>query len=130
MTDKEIAAFCLRCTKDSLDCPLAAGDYDRAVELSCCRNQKRIVIEPECAEAAKKRAQRMASYLRCKAKDPEKDKLRQRAYREAHKEELQAKRRAYYKANREMIIAQESERRRKRRIREALERIAESEKER
>ena len=29
MTDKEIAAFCLRCTKDSLDCPLAAGDYDK-----------------------------------------------------------------------------------------------------
>lgn len=54
MTDKEIAAFCLRCTKDSLDCPLAAGDYDRAVEMSCCRNQKRIVIEPECAENAKR----------------------------------------------------------------------------
>ena len=109
MTDKEIAAFCLRCTKDSLDCPLAAGDYDRAVELSYCRNQKRIVIEPECAEAAKKRAQRRASYLRCKAKDPEKDKLRQRAYREAHKEELQAKRRAYYKAHREEILARKRE---------------------
>lgn len=113
MTDKEIAALCLRCTKDSLDCPMAAGDYDRAVEMSCCRNQKRIVLEPDCAKNAKKRAQRRASYLRCKAKDPEKD-----------------KRRAYYKANREMIIARESERRRKRRMREALEQIGEGKKER
>lgn len=70
MTDKEIAAFCLRCTKDSLDCPLAAGDYDRAVEMSCCRNQKRIVIEPECAENAKKEGAEKSVILAVQGKRP------------------------------------------------------------
>lgn len=110
MTDKEIAAFCLRCTKDSLDCPLAAGDYDRAVELSCCGQQKDIVIiEQKLTGIELKRAKNREYERKERAANPEKFRARQRAWQDKHREEQKAKKRAYYRAHREEILARKKE---------------------
>ena len=110
MTDKEIAEFCLRCTKDSLDCPMAAGDYDRAVELSCCGQQKEIVIiEQKLAGIELKRAKNREYERRDRAANPEKYRARQRAWQDKHREEQKAKKRAYYRAHREEILARKKE---------------------
>lgn len=80
MTDTEIIAFCRNCKKDSLDCPMAAGDYDRAVELSCCGQQKEIVIiEQKLTGIERRRAQNRESERRARARNPEKFRARQKA---------------------------------------------------
>lgn len=110
MTDKEIASFCLRCKKDSLDCPLAAGDYDRAVELNCCGQQKDIVIiEQKLTGIELKRAKNREYERKDRAKNPEKYRARQKAWQDKHREEQKAKKRAYYKAHREEILARKKE---------------------
>lgn len=110
MTDKEIAAFCLRCTKDSLDCQMAAGDYDRAVELNCCGQQKDIVIiEQKLTGIELKRAKNREYERKDRAANPEKYRARQKAWQDKHREEQKAKKRAYYKAHREEILARKKE---------------------
>ncbi len=110
MTDKEIATFCLRCTKDSSDCPLAAGDYDRAVELNGCGQQKDIVIiEQKLTGIELKRAKNREYERKDRAANPEKYRARQRAWQDKHREEQKAKKRAYYKAHREEILARKRE---------------------
>lgn len=110
MTDKEIASFCLRCKKDSLDCPMAAGDYDRAVELNCCGQQKDIVIiEQKLTGIKLKRAKNREYERKDRAKNPEKYRARQRAWQDKHREEQKAKKRAYYRAHREEILARKKE---------------------
>lgn len=110
MTDKEIAAFCLRCTKDSLDCPMAAGDYDRAVELNCCGQQKDIVIiEQKLTGIELKRAKNREYERKARAANPEKFRARQKAWQDKHREDQKAKKRAYYKAHREEILARKKE---------------------
>lgn len=110
MTDKEIAAFCLRCTKDSLDCPMAAGDYDRAVELNCCGQQKDIVIiEQKLTGIELKRVKNREYERKARAANPEKYRARQRAWQDKHREEQKAKKRAHYRAHREEILARKKE---------------------
>lgn len=110
MTDTEIIAFCRNCKKDSLDCPMAAGDYDRAVELSCCGQQKEIVIiEQKLTGIERRRAQNRESERRARARNPEKFRARQKAWQDKHREEQKAKKRAYYKAHREEILARKKE---------------------
>lgn len=110
MTDTEIIAFCRNCKKDSLDCPMAAGDYDRAVELSCCGQQKEIVIiEQKLTGIERRRAQNRESERRARARNPEKFRARQRAWQDKHREEQKAKKRAYYRAHREEILARKKE---------------------
>ena len=110
MTDTEIIAFCRNCKKDSLDCPMAAGDYDRAVELSCCGQQKEIVIiEQKLTGIERRRAQNRESERRARAANPEKFRARQKAWQDKHREEQKAKKRAYYKAHREEILARKRE---------------------
>lgn len=110
MTDTEIIAFCRNCKKDSLDCPMAAGDYDRAVELSCCGQQKEIVIiEQKLTGIERRRAQNRESERRARARNPEKYRARQRAWQDKHREEQKAKKRAYYRAHREEILARKKE---------------------
>lgn len=110
MTDKEIAVFCLRCTKDSLDCPLAAGDYDRAVELNCCGQQKDIVIiEQKLTGIELKRAKNREYERKARAANPEKFRARQKAWQDKHREEQKAKKRAHYRAHREEILARKKE---------------------
>lgn len=110
MTDKDIAAFCLRCTKDSLDCPLAAGDYDRAVELNCCGQQKDIVIvEQKLTGIELKRAKNREYERKARAANPEKYRARQKAWQDKHREEQKAKKRAYYRAHREEILARKKD---------------------
>lgn len=110
MTDTEIIAFCRNCKKDSLDCPMAAGDYDRAVELSCCGQQKDIVIiEQKLTGIELKRAKNLEYERKDRAANPEKYRARQRAWQDKHREEQKAKKRAYYKAHREEILARKRE---------------------
>lgn len=110
MTDTEIITFCRNCKKDSLDCPMAAGDYDRAVELSCCGQQKEIVIiEQKLTGIERRRAQNRESERRARAANPEKFRARQKAWQDKHREEQKAKKRAYYKAHREEILARKKE---------------------
>lgn len=91
MTDTEIIAFCRNCKKDSLDCPMAAGDYDRAVELSCCGQQKEIVIiEQKLTGIERRRAQNRESERRARARNPEKFRARQKAWQDKHREEQKA----------------------------------------
>lgn len=110
MTDTEIITFCRNCKKDSLDCPMAAGDYDRAVELNCCGQQKEIVIiEQKLTGIERRRAQNRESERRARARNPEKFRARQKAWQDKHREEQKAKKRAYYKAHREEILARKKE---------------------
>ena len=110
MTDTEIAAFCRSCKKDSLDCPLAAGDYDRALDLNCCGHQKDIVIiEPKLSGIELKRAKNREYNRRARAKNPEYFRAKQREWQDKHREEQKAKKRAYYKAHREEILARKKE---------------------
>ena len=110
MTDKEIASFCLRCKKDSLDCPMAAGDYDRAVELNCCGQQKDIVIiEQKLTGIELKRAKNREYERKARAANPEKFRARQKAWQDKHREEQKAKKRAHYRAHREEILARKKE---------------------
>ena len=92
MTDTEIIAFCRNCKKDSLDCPMAAGDYDRAVELNCCGQQKDIVIiEQKLTGIELKRAKNREYERKARAANPEKFRARQRAWQDKHREEQKAK---------------------------------------
>ena len=110
MTDAEIIAFCRNCKKDSLDCPMAAGDYDRAVELNCCGQQKEIVIiEQKLTGIELKRAKNREYERKDRAANPEKYRARQRAWQDKHREEQKAKKRAYYRAHREEILARKQE---------------------
>nr|DAW58099.1 MAG TPA: hypothetical protein [Ackermannviridae sp.] len=110
MTDTEIISFCRNCKKDSLDCPMAAGDYDRAVELNCCGQQKDIVIiEQKLTGIERRRAQNRESERRARAANPEKFRARQKAWQDKHREEQKAKKRAYYRAHREEILARKRE---------------------
>ena len=110
MTDTEIIAFCRNCKKDSLDCPMAAGDYDRAVELNCCGQQKDIVIiEQKLTGIELKRAKNREYERKARAANPEKFRARQRAWQDKHIEEQKAKKREYYKAHREEILARKKE---------------------
>lgn len=110
MTDTEIITFCRKCKKDSLDCPMAAGDYDRAVELNCCGQQKDIVIiEQKLTGIELKRAKNREYERKARAANPEKFRARQKAWQDKHREEQKAKKRAYYKAHREEILARKRE---------------------
>ena len=110
MTDTEIIAFCRNCKKDSLDCPMEAGDYDRAVELNCCGQQKDIVIiEQKLTGIELKRAKKREYERKERAANPEKFRARQKAWQDTHREEQKAKKRAYYKAHREEILARKRE---------------------
>lgn len=110
MTDTEIIAFCRNCKKDSLDCPMEAGDYDRAVELNCCGQQKDIVIiEQKLTGIELKRAKKREYERKERAANPEKFRARQKAWQDKHREEQKAKKRAYYKAHREEILARKRE---------------------
>ena len=110
MTDTEIITFCRNCKKDSLDCPMAAGDYDRAVELSCCGQQKEIVIiEQKLTGIEPKRAKNREYERKDRAANPEKYRARQKAWQDKHREEQKAKKRAHYRAHREEILARKRE---------------------
>ena len=89
---------------------MAAGDYDRAVELNCCGQQKDIVIiEQKLTGIELKRAKNREYERKDRAKNPEKYRARQRAWQDKHREEQKAKKRAYYKAHREEILARKKE---------------------